>query len=410
MFAARPAFGDPAAEAARFLCRLALIILMILTPLAETAAHGVLYVLLPVGASVLVISGALSGGIRGREHFFDQLISPIGLTALFLAFWAALSLIWTPFSAEAAARFGKALGTGVVVLFAIAFLPEKTKASNLYLLPIGVGITAIVTALIILFGPQTFWKGADPDYTLAQRCIMSVSILLWPALGALALREHWITAAALAAVVTMAALTAFEPIALVAIAVGAVVYAIAMTQALRTAEVAAFAMVCVVLLAPIFALFALPVTALAHLPRNGSVFVFANVVATHWPRLITGHGLDFAARAIELGVLPPDAPRGILFTIWYELGLLGAVAFAILSACVFLAAGRAAPHAAPALIAGLVAGLVIALLGAETTQLWWITLSGLAAIAFALLLKGHPRAKRPPAPVNDEETDQALES
>ncbi len=50
----------------------------------------------------------------------------------------------------------------------------------------------------------------------------------------------------------------------------------------------------------------------------------------------------------------------------------------------------------PALLAGLVAGLVIAVWGAETTQVWWISLNGLDAIALALMCKGLPRATRPP--------------
>jgi hypothetical protein len=413
MSAGRSPLSDPTTEAARLLCRLALIILMILTPTAELVLHSAIYVLLPVGAGVLVIAGWLTGGARGRRDLAAVLITPIGLAGLFLISWTGLSLIWTAFPAEAGARFGRTFGTGLVVLLAIAFLPERTKASNLYLLPIGVALTAAATAFLIAFGPPSFWSGGSPDYALAQRCLMSVCVLLWPALGALALRERWIMAAGLAFVVAVAAFTAFEQVALISVAMGAVTYAIAMTRASATAQVAAFGAAALLLLAPILALFALPVAALAHLPDSGPTLVAADVITAYWPRLITGHGLDMVARAIELGALPVDTPRSILFTIWYELGLLGALSFAVLGALVFLAAGRAPAHVAPPLLAGLVAGFVIALSGAETTQLWWMTLAGLDAIAFALLFKGHPRAKRPLAPVTDEideETDQAVES
>jgi len=408
MSAARPPLADPAAEAARLLCRLALITLMILTPAAELHFHGVLYVLLPVGAGILVASGALSRSVPSWRQLGAMLLSPIGLAALFLAFWAGLSLIWAPFPADAAARFGKAFGTGAVVALAIAFLPERTKASNLYLLPFGVALTAIATALLVLFGPQSFWKGPDPDYLLAQRCIMSVTILVWPAIGALALRDHRVIASALAVVVTAAALVTFLQVALVAIALAALVYVIAMTKAVRASKFAAFGFAALVLLAPLFAVLAAPMAILAHVPHSGPAIVFGDVIVAHWPKLITGHGLGVAARALELGALPSDAPRSILFTVWYELGLLGAVGFAVLGVLVFLVAGRMPLHVAPPFLAGLVAGLVLALWGTATIQLWWITLSGLDAIAFALLFKGYPRAKRPLAPSawDSEEEDQ----
>jgi hypothetical protein len=409
MSAARPRLGDPAAEAGRFLCRLALIILMILTPAAELVSNGALYVLLPVGATVLVLSGWLSGGLRER-HLGAAFLTPIGLAALFLAIWSGVSLVWTPFPAEAGARFARALGTGVVVLFAIVFLPERTKAPNLYLLPMGVALTAAATAVLVLFGPQSFWSGPNPDSTLAQRCLVSIALLLWPALGALALRERWLMATALALLVTAAALADFLQIALASVAIGAVVYTVAVTNARRIAGAAAFCFAALVLLAPVLALAAFMLVDWAQLPHSGSANVFAGLVIGQWPRLITGHGLGMAAQAIDLGALPPDAPRSILFTIWYELGLLGAVAFAVLGVSVFLAAGRTAPHVAPPLLAGLVAGLIIALWGTETTQLWWMTLNGLDAIAFALLFKGRQRAKRPPAPIMQDDADQQFQS
>jgi len=50
---------------------------------------------------------------------------------------------------------------------------------------------------------------------------------------------------------------------------------------------------------------------------------------------------------------------------------------------------------APALLAGLVAILTIAILGTATSQIWWLTLLNCEAIAFALLVKGVDRARRP---------------
>jgi hypothetical protein len=405
MLAARPALGDPTTEAARLLYRLALVILMILTLVTELFSKSTIYPLLPVGATLLVIAGWLSSGNRDR-HLVAALLTPTGIAALFLAFWAGLSLIWTPFPDEAASRFCRAVGTAVVVLFACAFLPERTKASNLYLLPIGVAATAIATGILVIFGPQSFWSGPNPDSTLAQRSLISVTLLLWPALGALALRERWLLAILLAVTVTAAALIDFLQIALAAIGLGAVTYAIAVGSTQRIAQVAAFVFAALVLFAPVFATGAAVIAAVAQLPHAGPAIVFADVAVSEWPRLITGHGLGMASQAIALGALPHETPHSILFTIWYELGFLGAAVFAVLGARVFLAAGRASPHVAAPLLAGLVAGLAIALWGTETTQLWWMTLNGLAAIAFVLLYKAAPRSKHPAAPMMEEDADR----
>ncbi len=401
MLAVRSRLVDPTADAAQLLCRLALIILMVLTPVAELFSFGALYVLLPIGAAILIISGWLIRGLRGR-NLGDALLTPIGVTAFFLILWSGLSLAWTPFPAEAAARFGRSLATGLVVLLAIVFLPERTKASNLYLLPIGVAAAALATGALVMFGPPSFSSGPDPDHTLAQRCLVCTAVLVWPALGALALRERWLLAAALPVAVAAAAFADFFQIALASVALGAATYTVAATNPRRIAQLLALGSATLVLFAPILAFAAFSLADMLQLPHNGSALSLATTAIEQWPRLITGHGLGMAAKAIEIGALPPDAPRSILFTIWYELGFLGALSLAVLSAGIFVGAGHAPPHVSPALLAGLVAALIFALWGTATTQLWWITLNGLDAIAFALLFKGRPRAERPLAPAGDE--------
>ena len=97
----------------------------------------------------------------------------------------------------------------------------------------------------------------------------------------------------------------------------------------------------------------LALVSVGHLPHVGPGLVFADVTVQEWPRFITGHGLDFATRAVEIGVLPPDTPGSILFKIWYELGVLGAIAFAVLAVSAFIAAGNAPLAIAPALLADL---------------------------------------------------------
>ena len=401
----RPALGDPAVDAARLLRRLAFIILMMVAPVSEALSHGLLYVLLPVGAGILVIAGLLTGGEQAQNRLAGALATSVAAGVALLTCWSALSLIWTLFPGEASARLGRTLLTGGIAMLAIVFQPERTKISNIYLLPMGVAITAAATSMMILFGPVSFVEGGNPDQTLAQRCIMSLVILLWPALGALALRDRFIMAISLAALVVIALLAAFSQIALAALMAAALVYVAAMTSPERVARIAGYGVGTVMLAAPLFAALLYFLFGLAHVSGGGSMAVFSDLVVHEWPRFITGHGLDMAERGIEIGLLPPNAPSSIIFTLWYELGVIGVAGFAFLMAMVFRAAGNAPAHAAPAILAALTAGLVIAIFGTETTELWWMTLNGIAAIALALLVKAHPRPKRPPAPVADDEDE-----
>ena len=133
----RTPLGNPATDSARFLRRLAFIILMIFTAVAELVSHGLIYALFPIGAAVLIIAGLLAGGENAPRRILVALKSPIGIAVLFLAFWSALSLSWTAFPADAAARLGRTLMTAGISFLAILSLPQRTKISNIYLLPIG---------------------------------------------------------------------------------------------------------------------------------------------------------------------------------------------------------------------------------------------------------------------------------
>lgn len=400
----RTPLGDPAADAARFLRRIALALLFIVTPVAEAASHGLIYVLFPIGAVIIVIAGLLAeSGAAMPRRLLAALLNPIAIAALFLAFWAGLSLIWAAFPGEAAARLARTLMTAGIALLAIAALPERTKISNIYLLPIGVGLTAVVTFGLSLFGPDWFREGANPDFLLAQRCVMSLSILMWPAIGALALRERFIMATALATLTAAATLAAFIQVALAAFMVAAVVYVVAMTNPVGMARL--MAIVCAILLlgAPLFVAGLIPFSQFAHVTIGGPWAVFANLAIHEWPRFITGHGLDAVEHAIDVGLLPHNAPQSLIFLLWYELGIVGVMGFAALLIVVLRAVAEMPPFAAPGFLGSLAAGLTITFIGAETTQLWWVTLNAIGAVAIAILIQAHPRSRRPRAPTFTED-------
>ena len=109
--------------------------------------------------------------------------------------------------------------------------------------------------------------------------------------------------------------------------------------------------------------------------------------------------------ALSLGYLPELTPRSLLFVIWYDLGVVGAAAFAFLTARVFCLAGRIPAAVAPAVLAGMVAILTLSIFGVATIQIWWVTLIDCAVIAFIVLIKGIYRTQRPAAPPIGEAFD-----
>ncbi|WOJ89058.1 hypothetical protein RZS28_14785 [Methylocapsa polymorpha] len=394
----------PAADAAKLLMRLGLAVLMIALPCAGVVSRGAIYVLLPVGAILMLIGAMLGAPNHGPRQLRIALLSPAGATALFLTFWAGLSLIWTPFPAAAFIRFLQIVGTTFLVALVAAFAPERTKPLDLYLLPVGLVLTAAATLVLALAGPAWFWGGSEFDETLFERSVIALIVLVWPALGALSLREHWISAAGLALLVAAVALAGSAQIALAAMGAGAFAFAIAMSEPGRTARLLALILAPLILLAPALVLlygFIFRLTGLEPGPASTSLLVWSDLIAEQWPRLITGHGFDTANRALSLGYLPARTPKSLLFVVWYDLGLVGAVAFAVLIARVVVLAGRIPAIVAPAALAGLVAILTLAFLGVAAAQIWWVTLIDCNVVAFAILIKGVYRTQRPIAPTID---------
>ena len=327
----------------------------------------------------------------------DALVSPAGGAALLVALWAAVSVIWTPFPADAGERFLQFAGATSLAVLAAVYLPQKTKTLDFYLLPGGIALASAATLALAYFDTPWFFGGFEFDETLYERATITSIVLVWPALGFLSLREHWIAAAILAVLVAGVALAGFAQIALLAMGAGAFTFAMAMSGPTRTARFFAWLFAPLILFSPLLPLlYRLVLWMTGFDPGAGSapMLIWSDLIVSQWPRLITGHGLDFVHRGLSLGYLPEGTPRSLLLVLWFDFGLVGAAGFTVLVVQAFRVAGRLPVKTAPALLAGLVAILTIAILGIATSQIWWVTLLDCEAIAFALLVKGVDRAQR----------------
>ena len=374
----------------------------IVAPCAAIGARRAIFILMPIGAALILLAALLGSRGEGFRHFRDALLSPVGIAILFLAAWSALTLLWTPFRVEAGARFVKVAGTLVLASVASAFLPERTRVTNLYHWPLGAGLAALAILALVAIHPSFLASIQDGEDSTLERGLIASVVLAWPAMAALALRARWNSAAVVAVLVAAAAIAVWSPVALIGLLMGALAFAASAGHPRRAVPWLAGLAAVLLALAP-----AIPL-ALALLPIGAgtdpasplgaflaSITSWADIVRGDGWRLLTGHGLDSATRGISGGFLPDSTPLGVLFEIWYELGAVGALASAVLASQAFLACGRASPTLAPFLLAGLVSVLTIAMLGLSTAQLWWVTLLGIVLVAFSHVARGQHLASRP---------------
>ena len=388
---------EPAEEASRLLLRIGVFLLFVISLIAPILARQTVYVLLPIGAALLLAAATIMPEEGSARSMRSIMLSPPFLAALLLAAWTALSLLWTPFEGPAE-RFAKIVATLALVALATGFLPLRTKTSNLNLLPIGVAAAAIALAAVTLLLKPQYTLDDILDVGPLGRAGLGLSLLVWPAMGALAVRDRWYWAAALAVATALACYLSRAPNAMPALAAGAAVFAATFGRARLMSSAIAALMAAIVLLAPLAAYE-------THLlwPENPPAFFrhlafWGQMIDADGWRTLIGHGFGAATWGVLGGYLTPATPRSLIFKIWFDLGILGAAAAALVAARASLFVGQSRPALAPFLLGGIGAGFAICLLGPAAEQLWWLTLAGLDAIAYALVMRGQFRKRLPRLP------------
>ena len=378
--------GDPATMSGQVLLRIGIAIFAIAVPCAAVVSRRSLFVLMPLAALLLIIGGLLLPGARAQlaRHLGAAFSRPLVLIPLALLIWAGLSFIWTPFPALALERFVKTVGTVLITVAAMACLPTRLKPANSNLLAIGLAAAALATLAVALLGLQP-QRTPEPDGgDTLRRAVAGLVVMLWPALASLALRERMRAAGLLGVAVASAALAVMAPIALTALIISFAVFSASYAAPERMAKPLGAALAALMLGAPLLVLALDPLASrLDQTGLFGTLHIWAEIVRSEGLKLITGHGFDTAGRALNAGLLPAGAPRGILFEIWYELGLVGAAATACLMWFAFTASARLSRATGAFLMAGIAAVLTISIAGVSVSQLWWTTQLACAALAWA---------------------------
>jgi hypothetical protein len=398
------AHDDPAEEAARLLTRIGVFLLFVVSLSLPALVGQTIYILLPIGAALLLSGASVSPAPHGKAaSFWSVLGAPPVLAAIFLVAWAAISLSWTPFASGPPERLLKNGLTFLLVAVASGFLPARTRVCDLNLLPIGAGAASFAlagAAALEIYRHRALTAEELVDGTALARAGVTLALILWPAAGALAMRGRWRLAGALLAAGAAASIGAGASNIAPAVFLGALAFAVSFGRARGTARVlgrtAALAIIC----APLVALIAryAPGSHMAEISH--ALDIWGALTANGGVRSLTGHGFGAALYGLFGGYLDPHTPRGLLFQVWFDLGVVGAAALALMAWRAFVAVGGLRPALAPFLIGGLVTALVVAALGPAAEQLWAVTAAGLTGIAYILVMRGQFRKRRPLAPMS----------
>jgi hypothetical protein len=392
-------FEDPAAGAAQFMTRLGLVVLVVGLPIAAVWSRRLPFTLLPIGVGIILAGAFLAPDRRLWRPLQNGLLSPVGAAALTLVVWCGLAVAWTPFPELGLERYLKTVGTIAGAVLAIAALPPRVRTSNLYLLPIGVAGAALAAAITSVVTGDVFRVNDDPDWNAIDRAALAAAVFAWPAVGALAVRERWASAAVLAAGVVVSAVVIGSELALGALACGAVVFAAAWARPRGAATALAFVAGALILGAPALAFIIDRLDPLTGgtLPFGAAATAWVDVMTENPARALTGYGFDAAVRGFATRWLPAAAPRGAVFATWFDLGLIGALAAAVLAVRALRAAADLPPPQGAFMLAGLATVVAIAVAGGVALQIWWLNFLCVVAVGYAIMMRGQYRTARPPA-------------
>ncbi|MCB5175027.1 MULTISPECIES: peptide ABC transporter permease [Microvirga] len=389
--------ADPSADAAAILRRLGFATLFFAIPMSALFARRAVVILAPLAVILLVLAAALDGSAKHLGQKLGAVVtSRGGVAGAVLLLWTVLALIWTPFLSEASERLLNIVAMALMALAGYLALPDRMRSANLYILPVGVGLAALTGMTMALRGSGGF----NQDGQSFERGMILLVLLLWPAVTWLHSRGRNLEAMVLAIIVALGALFADDTLALQGLAVGALIFAVTAFSPRFGTRLTALAMAGLLLFAPALPFLLKPLAESllgAKAPLVASLETWRLVVLDDPLRLITGHGLETSLRGRLHGLVPPAAPHGILFEVWYELGLVGAVAGAVLLYRSVLGAGGHRPILGPGIVAAFATAFALGCSGIGTAQVWWFTALVVVVLVFVAIERGQFRTKRPKA-------------
>jgi len=391
---------DDAADASRFFSRMGYAVLAVGAPVGVVVHPLALFVSFPIGVAMILMAAAL----EAKPGFIDRLLrffhAPTFLALIALLAWATLSVLWAPYPVSALQEVLKLVLLIVATLLTVAAPRDNARATDLYLFPIGVVLLMVAMAAK---GLTDMLTGAT-DHGGLQAGGVALAVLLFPALGGLTARgRNGYARLLLILSLAFAYLDSYRPLT-IALFAGYLAMSFSISDMARTARELAWGAAALILLSPLIPAFAPTIAAwifhtrLAVLPPPyASLSVAADIVTHDKLRLITGHGFETVSRGVRALILPAHTPKALAFTIWYELGVVGAVLAAVAVWFAFRDLGRAPARLAPFIAACLSAIVALCFLNVDFVDMTTMTLIAVAVISIDVAARSQYRTTRPSA-------------
>jgi hypothetical protein len=395
---AHPARLDPALAVSGLLTRLALFLLVVFAPFIAMFSRRSVAILVPIATALLILAAALDGQLPrafarlGRTTATRQAMALATLLA-----WAGLTILWTPRPGEAVGRLAEIVLILTLFGWAIACMQDRTRRSDVNLIPIGTAIAALMLAVELMpRSPVAFLVDPSENRIETQRAATLLALLVWPAIGSLTVQARNWQAATLAAVAVGALWLVKDLVVLAAFLAGALAFGLTGWRPRSAILGVGAAVLTMLLLAPLIGWL------MSHyggflLPREGDALVgiWRDVTFSLPSRLLQGFGFD-ASGALERGTsgVLLGSPRNAALQIWLELGLMGVVLAAAALILALLAVEEIDPKARPAALAVFTSAAVLMFAGTAAWQNWWVTALGLTAITLAFLSRRATRERR----------------
>jgi hypothetical protein len=391
---------DDAADASRFFSRVGYAVLGIGAPVAVVIHPVALFIAFPIGVAMIVMAAALEAkpGLVGRA--LRAFTAPTFLALVSGLAWATLSILWTPYPVSALQHVLKLSLLITATLLAVASPRDNARAADLYLFPIGVFLGMVALAAKAL----TVVVGHVPDDRGLAAGQVALAVLLFPAIGGLTARgRNGYARLLLILALAFAYIAGYRPLT-AALFAGYLALSFSLSDMSRTAREMAWGAAALVLLSPLIPAFAPTVAAwifdvkLATLPPPYATLSVAADIFTHDKfRLLTGHGLATVARGVHDMILPLHTPRALAFTVWYELGVVGAFIAAVGVWFGFRDLDKAPARLAPFMAAGFAAIVALAFANVDFDDMTALTLIGVAIISTDVAARSQYRTTRPSA-------------
>src|SRR6202035_1776773 len=314
--------------------------------------------------------------------------------------WATVSILWTPYPVAAAQHLLKLSVLLIATLLAVAAPRENARATDLYLFPIGV-VAGMATMIARALAENLF--GLPDDGRLTTGAV-AIAVLLFPAIGGLAARaRNGLARLLLILALCFAYIDSYAPLT-IALFAGYLALSFSISDLSRTARELSWVAAALILLSPLIPALAPTVSAwifharLASLPAPyPSLSVAAGVFPHDQLTRIPGHGFATVSHGVKDRILPAETPRALAFTIWYELGVVGAVLAAVGAWLAFRALTRAPAPLAPHIAAAFSAVIALAFLNVDFVEMTTLTLIALAVISTDFAARSQYRTSRPSA-------------